>query len=91
MTELSTKYPKAKTHHYCSWCNERIEMGEKYVYRTLIFQGDFQAQHLHYDCDIAVYDYFKRNDVDLDDGYELGSGVRGKPLRKDEIEDEDCQ
>lgn len=44
----------ARKAHTCEWCGETIEQGEKYIYCTGIYYGDFYAYKLHQECRKAM-------------------------------------
>lgn len=71
--ELTVKKPKARKEHACEWCGQAILIGEKYLYRSYIFDGYFKNGHMHLECETAMYE-----DMDvLDEGWSFGSNPRG--------------
>ena len=47
---ISTTYPIAREEHFCSWCYEKINKGEKYVYDFAKCDGDIQVLKFHNEC-----------------------------------------
>lgn len=43
----------ARKPHRCTWCGQQILPGEKYRAERCIFDGDFQANDWHPECDEA--------------------------------------
>lgn len=53
-TTFSVKTPMARKEHRCVWCGEPIPTGERYVRHRLIFDGMFQSNAFHRECDEAA-------------------------------------
>ncbi len=47
------KVVKARKEHTCLWCKEAIEKGENYVYVSMLYEGEFQVEKSHEDCEKA--------------------------------------
>jgi len=75
-THLSTETPTARKEHVCDWCGEKILRGEQYSRWNGIFEGDFQSNPLHTECDKAAQVYF-HDIASIGDGYEPCSFKRG--------------
>lgn len=73
-THLKSTYPKAKKEHRCSWCNEKILIGEQHDYTVGIFEGEFSTQRLHNECSQAQR---KVPHDDICDGWFPGEFKRG--------------
>ena len=67
-THLSTDRPVARKEHVCDWCGETILRGERYARWNGIFEGDFQSNPMHTECDKAAQTYF-RDIAIAGDGY----------------------
>lgn len=52
------KVVKARKEHTCEWCVETIEKGEKYVYSSILYEGEFQVEKSHEDCEKAKNDHY---------------------------------
>lgn len=46
--------------HVCIWCGESIGKGDKAMYFSGVFEGDFQSHYMHPECDSAC----QRSDID---------------------------
>lgn len=58
-TTLSWEERTARKEHCCSWCGEKILKGEKYKRWTGIYEGEFQSNPMHIECDNACFTYMK--------------------------------
>ena len=52
-TLLSVSEPTARKQHKCIWCGQPIEVGEKHRHERSIYDGQFQDQRWHPECDDA--------------------------------------
>lgn len=50
---ISSEVRKARKPHRCIWCGEAISPGETYRHERSTFDGEFQAQDWHPECDDA--------------------------------------
>lgn len=75
-TELKLTYPKAKKEYKCEWCAKKITIGEKHMYRSYIFCGEFNSGRMHLECDNAYKTYPYKDD--LIDGWSPGDFSRGE-------------
>ena len=66
-THLGTSKPVAAKAHRCIWCGQTILQGEQHVYVRGVFEGDFQVNRYHNECDKAAQDYFREYG---DDGFD---------------------
>ena len=73
-TELSTKAVKVRKPRNCAWCGQHINAGEMAQYRAYVFDGDFQSDHMHPECNQAMHDYPGQSD--LLDGWTPGDFER---------------
>ena len=73
-TELQYKHVKGLKQYRCGWCAELIEKGERQVYRTYVFCGDFCTDRMHLECEEAMK---KTPHDDLVDGWAPGDFKRG--------------
>ena len=48
---LTSKIQKARKHHQCEWCGDRIEKGTKYRYESGVYGGEFQVTKFHIKCE----------------------------------------
>lgn len=74
-TELQSRYVVGRDWHRCSWCDGRIEKGEKQRYRAYVFQGEFTTDRMHLDCEVAMK---KSSRESLEDGWMPGEFKRGE-------------
>ena len=53
------EHRKARCHHRCNWCGERIDMGTLYENMFRVCEGDAWRSKLHLECAgaAAAYDY----------------------------------
>lgn len=73
-TSLSNSYPKARKEHFCEWCNQKIEIGEKHLSRAYIFDGDFISGRMHLECEKAMNNSSRD---EIAEGWLFGSNQRG--------------
>lgn len=73
-TLLTNKHVTGRKQYRCSWCDELIEKGEKHLYYTSVYYGDFQTTRMHLECEAAMD---KTDRDELIDGWEPGSYKRG--------------
>lgn len=59
-------------HHKCVWCGEKISSHSSAINRVYIFEGDFNSDYLHPECNNAL----EKAD-NLEDGFDAGSFKRG--------------
>lgn len=52
-TLLSQSHPVARKAHTCVWCGQSIAIGEKHRHERSIYDGRFQNQRWHPECDEA--------------------------------------
>lgn len=50
---LSESHPVARKEHKCIWCGQPISVGEKHRRERSIYDGKFQDQRWHFECDEA--------------------------------------
>ena len=76
-TEISASHPKGRKEYQCSWCNTNIEKGEKHFSRAYHWEGDFQTDRMHLECETAMmsspYDL-------ISEGFSPGEQKRGEIL-----------
>lgn len=88
LTDLGVRQVKASRKRCrCIWCGEWIEAGDPKTVAKVLFDGEFQSNNYHPECETAVCEYFRRPENHPDDGFEAGMGVRQKPYAKDEREE----
>lgn len=76
--ELSTRLiKKCLLSHRCVWCGEKIESKESAMYRVYIYEGEFQYDYLHPECQDAL-----NMADDLEDGFDEGQFKRGSTENK---------
>ncbi len=56
---LGTDTRKARRGYHCVWCGEPIHPGETHLYRRGVFEGEFQADRWHPECEHASAEYFR--------------------------------
>lgn len=76
-TTLSQTTPIARKEHTCIWCREKILKGEKYNRWTGIFDGDFQSNAMHLECQRAFNEQSRIYGYISCDGFEPYSFKRG--------------
>jgi len=76
-TALTSEVRKARKDHCCVWCREKILAGENCFYQSGPFDGVFQSNYWHIECDKAA-----GRDDDLDDGFTAGECRRGMTYRE---------
>lgn len=52
-TLLVESFPVARKAHKCIWCGMSIPVGLKHRHERSIFEGDFQANRWHVECNSA--------------------------------------
>ena len=69
-TLLSETHPHAKKDYQCIWCGEKIEKGLHHIHKRSIYDGDFQDQRFHIECDKAAdkVSEIKHGDFDFNEG-----------------------
>lgn len=50
---LDQSKPKARKDHLCLWCGQTIPKGEIYSRWVNVFEGDFNCNKMHLECDEA--------------------------------------
>ncbi len=61
-TVLSDRVCRAAKPYRCWYCNQRIERGEAYGYRTGVTEGDFWAMRFHPECDAHAVEHWDADD-----------------------------
>ncbi len=79
---ISSTKPVARKKHFCSWCNEDILFGEQYSRWKGLFEGEFQSNAMHLECNDAV-NRCPREEMN-DFGYPEGEQLRGKTFKEQE-------
>jgi hypothetical protein len=59
-------HPVARKDYRCAWCGESIPKGEKHVYGTGVWEGDWQNWRMHSECNEDA-----EKDDDIRDGFTL--------------------
>jgi hypothetical protein len=54
-TVLSESTPKARRAHVCSWCREKIVVGERHYRQSLVDHGEFWDARMHNECHEAMH------------------------------------
>lgn len=70
----SRRVSKVRKSHMCSWCAELIGVGEPAVYRSYVFEGRLQHDHMHPECARAMNESDSRY---LEDGWTPRDNERG--------------
>lgn len=52
----------------CAWCGERINIGDRSVNITSVWEGDFFNDHLHPECNLAANAVLREDDEVYFDG-----------------------
>lgn len=65
-TLLSESQPLARKQHRCIWCGQPIAVGEKHRHERSIYDGQFQDQRWHPECDEAF-----KAELSYEGGHEL--------------------
>ena len=52
-TQLSESRHVARKKHVCMWCGQHINAGEQYIRLSGVYDGDFQVNKFHPECDEA--------------------------------------
>lgn len=74
-TLMSQSEPVARKDYKCSWCGQVIAKGEKHAKQSGIFEGAYQTDRYHPECDkAAAADY-----LEWGEGHELYTGERPEP------------
>lgn len=76
--ELKVKEVTARKEHSCEWCGEKTAVGEKYVNRVYIYEGEFNNGHMHLDCAEAMN---KSDSEYIQDGFFPGHAKRGEVIK----------
>lgn len=76
--ELKTTYPTGKKDYRCSWCGQKINKGEKHLYRAYVYDG-FTTDRMHLECEKAMT---KLDPYDYEDGWSPGQFERGSTVDK---------
>jgi hypothetical protein len=63
--------------HTCVWCGEKIDSKQPAINRAYIFEGDFNCDYLHPECNNALV-----NTPNLEDGFGIGQFKRGSSEQK---------
>ena len=71
---LSETKPRARTEHKCIWCDETINVGERYTRIVGVYYGEFQNDAWHRECADAAKKYFSSC---CEDEFTPGEFVRG--------------
>ena len=74
-TDIET-IASARRKHRCSWCNERINVGEKYLRYRWYDSGDAATVKLHEECNSAMSEFIK-NEGGYDIEFSPGDNPRG--------------
>lgn len=77
--ELKAYHPKGRKDYHCEWCGQLIPKGEKHLYRSYIFDGDFNSGRMHLECEKAMH---KTPSQELQEGWSFGSMERGKTFEQ---------
>lgn len=76
---ISDSYPVARKDYQCVWCPEPIRKGEKHYRYVGTYDGDFQSNRAHLECDDAM----KRSDPQyLMDGFGYSDHKRGEAVTR---------
>ena len=67
------KIKKSRKTYQCEWCATTISLGESYVSRTYIYEGDLDRDRWHPEC----WDASGKCDDDRLDGFSSGDYPRG--------------
>jgi hypothetical protein len=71
------KIKRTRKLHRCSWCDELIPVGDPSVYHSGVYDGDFYADHMHVECDVAKESITEKEWREWDYTYIPGSFKRG--------------
>jgi hypothetical protein len=75
---IKEKLVKARNQYPCSWCNEKIEKGEKHYSRAYIIDGDFNSDRMHEEC----FEAMERSSYHVvSEGWYPGEFNRGEVVR----------
>lgn len=75
--EIKSSHPKAKKQYTCIWCNGKIEIGEKHLSRAYKYEGDFQSDRMHLECEQGMNK--SPHDI-IAEGFLPGSFERGEVM-----------
>lgn len=81
---LSSGHRTARKQHRCIWCGEAIEPKTRYAHTAGIFDGEFQDNKFHVECDDACARYFRDYNDDYFEPYEFArgsAGPKGEPVQ----------
>ena len=67
------KVKKTQRPHSCVWCSQRVEKGGRAIYRSYLFDGEFQYDYLHPECYSAL-----NHTEDIENGWDAGGFARGR-------------
>jgi hypothetical protein len=56
-TELKRKVVNCRKAHMCAWCAEKINVGQSAQYRSYVYDGDFNNDWMHLECELACVEY----------------------------------
>ena len=78
------KNPIARGVYRCSWCPEKIVVGEKHYHFVGKWEGDFQNWRMHTECEVAFREETEDGEI-CSDGHKRGqtcstAGHMGPPL-----------
>lgn len=74
-SELKTKKIKCRCAHPCEWCNEWVQKGEEAIYRSYVWEGEFNSAWQHLEC----FDAMEKSSGEIQyEGFEQGTLDRGK-------------
>lgn len=83
-THLTSKQPKARKDHHCTWCGELIKKGDIYNYSSGVFDGHFTTSHLHDECLKAMTKSYSNKEIYADEGYTPYEQKRGMTIGEQE-------
>lgn len=78
-TQLSNAHRKAHKQYQCIWCGELIPLHSIYHWKTGIYDGDFQTQRKHLECERATKEFDWHNNDYYFEEFEF---YRGTPISK---------
>jgi hypothetical protein len=73
-TDLTNKTVKCRKEHKCEWCAEKILSNESALYRTYLFDGEFNSEHFHPEC----YEALQNSDLGYDNVFYPMTQKRGE-------------
>lgn len=74
--ELSSKYVIPRKNHQCEWCGTNIEIKEKCLYRTYVFESNINSRYMHLECEQAM----ENSCPCISDGFMTGDFKKGERL-----------